>query len=161
MVCANLHIMKQAINLLVVSGLIFFTSCGNLKEPDFKGIDNVRMDRIGAKESIVFLDINYYNPNKAKLKLKEARGDAWLEGTPLGHFTIDSAITIPPLSDFSLPVKLQVDMSKAAKNTMTLLLNPIVNVRIEGKAKVGKSGFFIKYPITYEGKHDFSGMLKY
>ena len=154
--------MTKPISFLVfaLALLLLLSSCGSLKEPEFRSIENVRVTRLGTKESSLALDLQYYNPNKSGLKLKEAEGDAWLDGNLLGHFTIDTLINIPPVADFSLPVKLQLDMSQVLKNSLLTFLNPEVMIKVEGKAKVGKGGFYIRYPLRYEGKQDISKLLR-
>ena len=151
---------KQLLPIPAILFLLFAASCHSVKQPEFKGVENVRLDKLAADETILLMDIAYFNPNKSKLKFRNAEGDAWIEGTSLGHFIIDSSITIQPNAPFRLPVKLQVDMSKVLRNTLTLLLHPEVMVKVQGTARVGKSGFFIRYPFNYEGKQDMSGLLR-
>lgn len=154
--------MKKSTSLsFCIPALLFlFCSCKHIKEPDFKGIENVRLEPIGSGGPALQMDMYYYNPNKSRLSIKEAEGDAWMNGNMLGHFIMDTLINIPAYADFILPVKLQVDMSKLLQNSMSILLNPEVLIRIEGKAKIGKSGIFIRYPIQYEGKQNMAGLLK-
>ena len=92
--------------------------------------------------------------------MKEAEGDAWLNGTLLGHFIIDTLVSIPANGDFSLPVKLQIDMSKVFKNSLTAFLSNEVTVKVEGKARVGKGGIYIRYPIRYEGKQNLDKLIR-
>jgi LEA14-like dessication related protein len=140
--------------------LCLFLSCGSVIEPDFKGIENVKLSQAGLNESSLTLDLYYFNPNKYRLTLKEAEGDAWMEGIPLGHFTIDTLIRIPANADFRLPVKLKMDMNYFLQNTAAALFNNEVAIKIEGRARVGKSGIFIHYPIHYEGKQNLRNLLK-
>ncbi len=140
--------------------LFVFPSCVSLKEPDFKGVENIRVSRLGFNESTLNLDLHYFNPNKSKLKLKQAEGDAWLDGNLLGHFTIDTLIKIPATGDFRLPVMLEMNMKKLLQNSTALLLKNEVTLRVEGKAKVGKGGVFINYPIRYEGKQRTEDLMK-
>lgn len=111
-------------------------------------------------ESSLTLDLYYFNPNRSRLKLKSAEGDAWIENNYLGHFAIDSLIHIPANGYFILPVKLQVDMSKILKNSFLTLLSKEIVVKIEGTARVGKGFIFINYPIRYEGKQNLGELLK-
>lgn len=135
-------------------------SCRSLKEPDFKGIDNVRLSSLGFTASTMQLDMHYFNPNKVSLKLKEAAGEAWLDGRHIGRFSIDTLVNIPGNSNFTLPVKLQVDMKKVLKNSLTALFNNEITVKVEGTAKVGKGGLYIRYPIKYEGKQNLDKLLR-
>jgi LEA14-like dessication related protein len=140
--------------------LFVLPSCVSLREPDFKGIENIRVSRLGLNESTLNLDLHYFNPNKSKLKLKQAEGDVWLDGNLLGHFTIDTLIKIPATGDFRLPVMLEMNMKKLLQNSTALLLKNEVTLRVEGKAKVGKGAIFINYPIRYEGKQRTEDLMK-
>lgn len=140
--------------------ILFLLSCGQIKEPDFRSIENVRVSKFGLNNSFLTLDLYYFNPNNFRLKLKHAEGDAWIENNYLGHFLIDTLVQVPAQGDFRLPVKLQVDMSKVLKNSVLAFLSREVTVKVEGKARVGKGFIFINYPIRYEGKQDLDKLTK-
>ncbi len=146
--------------LLIACFSILGSSCGSLKEPEFRSIENIRLTRLGTRQSKLALDLNYHNPNKSRLKLKEAEGDAWLDGNFLGHFTVDTLIEIPRVADFRLPITLELDMSQVLKNSLATFLKSEVMVRVEGKAKLGKGGLYIRYPLRYEGKQNLSRLLR-
>lgn len=145
--------------MLLVFG-VYLSSCNSFNQPDFKRIDNVRLDKIGLKESTLSLDLHYFNPNKSKLKLKEIQGDAWLDDNFLGQFSMDSLIHIPARDSFYLPVKLKVDMGKLLKNSLAAFISNEVILKVKGVAKVGKSVVYINYPINYEGKQNITALLK-
>jgi hypothetical protein len=140
--------------------LVGVSSCRSIKPPEFKGIENVRMGDMGMAESTVTMDMVWYNPNKSKLQLKWANGDAWVEGDSLGHFTVDTAMTISASTDFRLPVRFTMDMAQLMKKSPALLLKKEVLIKIIGVARVGRSGIFVKYPINYEGMQDLGKLLK-
>jgi LEA14-like dessication related protein len=134
--------------------LFLATSCTRLKEPDFKGVENLKLGKLGLKKSILRADLHFHNPNGFRLILQRAEGDAWIEDNFLGHFTVDTLVEIPSKEAFRIPVKMEVDMSKLAKNSLLAIFRPEVLIRIEGKAKVGKGMLSINYPFRYSGKHD-------
>lgn len=139
--------------------LIFF-SCTSIKDPVFNGISELKVTGIGMNESTLSLQLNYFNPNKSGLWLKNAEGDAWMDDNLLGHFKMDTSIRITGNTDFVIPVQLGVDMKNAVKNAAALLFKQEINFRIDGKAKIGKGGVFINYPIRYEGKQDVSKLFQ-
>jgi len=57
-----------------------------MQEPVFNSYGNVRVNKFGIGQSVITLDIQYFNPNHSKAKLKKAEGDTWLDSTYLGHF---------------------------------------------------------------------------
>lgn len=144
--------------LCLLGGLVI--SCSNMKEPEFRSIENGKLTMMGLSDAVLAADIHYFNPNNTRLKLKRAEGDAYLEGNLLGHFVVDSLIHIPAGSAFYIPVKLKVEMKHLAKNSLAVYLNKEVSVKLEGKARIGKSIFFINYPIFYEGKQNLAELLK-
>lgn len=150
-------VMKRFILLLLVAGMLI--SCGKLKDPVFKGIENVKMNGLGMQESFVTLDIRYLNPNGFKGKLKNAEGDAWIDSIYLGHFIVDTLVHIPPNSDFLVPVKLMIDMKQMLKHSMTAFLKEDVLLRITGKAKAGKSGFYRNFSLNYLGKQNLNALF--
>ena len=154
--------MKTYLSLpfLCLVSLFFLQSCGSIKEPDFKSIENVRISKFGLSESTLSLDLRYFNPNKFRVKLQKAEGDAWIENNFLGHFSMDTLIHIPANGEFSLPVKLQVDMGKIFKNSLVAFLAKEVMIKVEGKARLGKGFVFINYPIRYEGNQNLGELLK-
>lgn len=150
--------MKRLVfGLMVVSALV---SCGKMKDPVFKGIENVKMNGLGVQESFVTLDIRYLNPNGFKGRLKSAEGDAWMDSIYLGHFTVDTLVHIPPNSEFLVPVKLMVDMKQMLKHSLTAFLKEDVVLKITGTAKAGKSGFYKNFSLNYLGKQNLSELFK-
>ena len=135
-------------------------SCKSFKEPTFQGIENVQLGKMGPGESSFTLDMHYFNPNRSGLKMKEAEGDAWMDGNYLGHFTMDTLINIPGNNDFRLPIKFKASMGQLLKNSFAAMLGKESLLKVEGKARVGKGGIFIRYPIHYEGKHNLGELLK-
>jgi len=146
--------------LFVLVTIIMFASCGKMKDPVFKGIENVKVNEIGMAESTVTLDIRYLNPNNFNGLLKEAEGDAWMDSTYLGHFTVDSSVLIPANSEFLIPVKMAVDMKKMLRHSFAALLNEKVLLRISGQAKAGKSGFYKNFSLNYQGMQNLRELFK-
>jgi len=146
---------------ICVFTVLAISSCKSFKEPEFSGIGNVRVGEIGINGSKLKLDLFFFNPNKSKLQLKYAEGEAWMDENRLGHFMVDTLILIQGNSSFILPVSLNVDMNSLLQNAISAFITKEVMIKIEGKAKVGKSGLFINYPIHYLGKQNISELLKF
>ena len=140
--------------------VIFFVSCASMQEPEYRGLENVRVSKLGFGRSTISFDIHYFNPNNSRLKLKKAKGDVWVENNYLGKFSIDTLIHIPANGDFTLPAKLEVDMKKIMENSLVAFLAKEVTIKVEGKAKVGKGFIYINYPLHYEGKHKLGELIK-
>lgn len=145
------------LSLLTVA---FLPSCKPAMDPELKGIENVRIGRVGLTGSNLTFDILFFNPNNYRLKLKEASGDAWLDGNPLGHFTVDTVVHIPAQGDFRLPVQMEMDMKYLVENISAAFTDKIVTLKLDGKARAGKGLLFINYPLRFEAKQKFRELMK-
>jgi LEA14-like dessication related protein len=143
--------MKRMIFTLMI-GLTVLVSCrtGNVKEPEFRDISNVRLVDLGVLQSTAGLDLVYYNPNNFGVQLSEARGDVYIDNAYLGRFTLQENVQVGKRSEFIVPALIKVDMIGAIKNQREILKKKEVLVRIDGIARVRKSGFSKDIPIKYE-----------
>jgi LEA14-like dessication related protein len=146
--------------LLCLINLFLLASCKSFKDPELKKIEKVSITSIGLKESDLSFDMTFFNPNNFRLKLKEAGGEAWMDGNDLGHFTVDTLIKIPARSIFHLPIQLKMDMSHFIENLSAAFTDKQVSLKFDGMARVGKGIIFINYPIHYEGKQKLGELLK-
>lgn len=134
-------------------------SCRDMKEPVFNSIGNVKFDQLTLSKPSITLEMNYFNPNNFSAKLKNAEGDAWMDSAYLGHFIVDTTVIVPPNSDFIVPVNLAVDMKHILQNSLSLFLKEEVTIRISGKAKAGRGGFYKNFSLHYEGKQNLASIL--
>lgn len=146
--------------LLLLGILSGLSSCRTLKEPEYLGFENLRFHEFEASESTIFLEMKCYNPNKVRLKIKKAAGDAYLNDTYLGHFRVDTLIRLLPKQNFIIPVTLLVDKKNIFKNSMAALLQSTVTLKFEGKAKLGKGFFYANYPIRHSGEFNIKDLLR-
>jgi LEA14-like dessication related protein len=141
--------------------LILLGSCGKMEEPVFNNIGNVKLGKLGLATTTMSFDMEYFNPNNSRAKLTAAAGEAWLDSNYLGHFHVDTLVIIPPKSNFTVPVKLDMDMQKLLTYSLSDFRNKKdVLVTIKGTARVGKSGFYRKLPLDYEGRKNLSEIFK-
>lgn len=145
--------------LRVIVAVLVLPSCQSFQAPEFINVDNIRLAKLGKKTPSILADVWYYNPNRTRLKLKSAKGEAWMDDIYLGRFEVDSAVNIPAQGNFRLPVILEADMNKLLQHSLTAVLSKEVSIRIKGSARVGKSFFYINYPIEYEGKQRLDRLL--
>ncbi|PWT95013.1 MAG: hypothetical protein C5B52_18760 [Bacteroidetes bacterium] len=145
--------MKTKIVLISLGILaVHFTACTSITEPQLVRFDNVKVLSLGTSQSVMTLDVYCYNPNKANLKFKSADLDIYVDNHFLGHSVIDTLINIPAMDTFALPATVNLDMKNVMSNAMNLALKDSVTVKVDGVIKAGKSGFFVKRKISYEGK---------
>ena len=143
--------MKTLISTLLI-GLILLSSCGsaNVKEPEYRDIREVRLIELGLLQSTAGIDLIYYNPNNFGVQVAEARGDVYIDNVYLGRFGLGEKVQVKKRSEFIVPAIIKLDMIGAIKNQRDLLKKKEVLVRIEGMARVKKSGLSRDVPIKFE-----------
>jgi LEA14-like dessication related protein len=143
--------MKTLISTLVLS-IVLFTACGtaNIKEPEYRDIREIKLIEMGLLQSTAGIDMVYYNPNNFAVLLAEARGDVYVDNAYLGRFSLDDKVQVRKRSEFIVPAIIKLDMIGAIKNHQDILEKKEVLIRIEGIARVRKSGISREVPIRYE-----------
>lgn len=146
--------MKNIISTLCsfLVAVVLLSSCrsGDVKEPEFRDIREIKLIELGILQSTAGVDLVYYNPNNFGLQLSEARGDVYVDNAFLGRFDLGEKVQVGKKSEFVVPAIIKLDMIGAIKNQRELLKKKEVLVRIEGMARVKKSGFSRDVPIKYE-----------
>lgn len=142
----------------IALGLVFLASCAKPKEFDYLGFENVKVLKWGIQETTVGLDVKFYNPNAA-LQLRTAEVDVSINNQYLGRTVIDSLIQIPKRDTFFIPLTIKMQTLGAVSGILKSVGDSSVLVKLDGNARVGRSGVFFNYPIKYEGSQKTSKML--
>jgi LEA14-like dessication related protein len=110
----------------------------------------VRLMELGVLQSKAGVDFVFYNPNNFGVQLTEARGDVYIDNVYLGRFDLEQNVSVRKHSEFTIPAVLKLDMIGAIKNHRDLINKKEALIRIDGTARVKKSGFSKDVPIKYE-----------
>src|ERR1044071_4188028 len=132
--------------------LLFLAVIG-CKKPqgfDFRDIRNFKVSNLGVEKSTVSMDLVYFNPNRYGVNLKHVDCDVYLNNTYVGKFLLDTLMTIPGEAEFTLPASMEVDMRNVFKNTLSVLFSSEILIGAKGNTRVGKGGFFVNIPFSYE-----------
>lgn len=153
--------MKKLISKSFLSALLVccLAACSAPKELVYKDFNSFSLNKLGLGSSSVKMNLVYYNPNNFGLQLKRTDLDIYIDGTYLGHTSQDYQITIPKLTEFSLPISMEVDMKNVFKNALNTLLSKEVTVKVTGRIKLGKANVFFGMPVNYEGKQQLSPLF--
>ncbi len=151
--------MRNKLNptLFITAFLVFFlTSCQEPKSLEFKEFKNLTLDKMSFAGAAMKVDLVYYNPNNFGLQLSRTDLDIFIDSTFLGHSSQDIQITIPKKDNFTIPLKLDLDVKNLLKNGITSFLNKSVSVKVVGSVKVGKAGIYKSFPVDYTSIQNFS-----
>lgn len=135
---------------------IFVTGCQKPKDLVFKNVQNVSLDNLSFNNATLKMELVYYNPNTFGLELSRTDFDIFVNNTLLGHSLQDLQLKIPSRKDFTVPLQVDLDMKNLLKNGIMALMNKEVQVRLLGKAKIGKAGVYKSFNIDYTTVQNFS-----
>ena len=130
--------------------MILLSACSEPQSFEFKGLQDIQLDKLTMGKNKIKANVKYYNPNAFSLVLKQIDCKVLLNN---GNFTVlklDTNITIAAKKEFLIPAQLEFQMSDLVKNSMELLLNKPVKLNIKGNATLSKGIFTKTVPIEYE-----------
>ena len=130
--------------------ILLFTACSEPQSFEFKGLQDIQLDKLTMGKNKINANIKYYNPNPFSLVLKQIDCKVLLNNGNFTVFKLDTNFTIPANKEFLIPAKLEFQMSDLVKNSMELLLNKPVKLNITGNATLSKGIFTKTVPIAYE-----------
>jgi len=147
--------MKRLI-LILAPVALFFVSCktGNIKEPEYREIRDIRIMDVGLLQTTAGLDFVYYNPNNFGVQLSNASGDIYIDDMFFGRFGLQDKVVVRKHEDFIIPAFIKMDNISAVKNHREIFKKKQAKIRIDGFATVKKAGFNKEISIRYEGIQD-------
>ena len=131
-----------------ISFLLF--SCADPKNFEFKGLQDIKIEKISMGKNNIRAKIKYYNPNNFSMVLKQIDCDILMNNQPFTKVHLDTNFVIPANAQFMVPAQMEFEMSVLVKNSMDILFNKPIKLNIKGNATLSK-GFFTKtVPIAFE-----------
>ena len=117
---------------------------------------NFKVDKLGLATSTLKTDLVFFNPNSFGLQLNKFELDVFVDNNFLGHTSHDQLVSIPKKAEFSIPVKMEVDMKNLLKNSIIAIFSKEVLLKVDGTIKIRKGRISKTFPIQYESKQKFS-----
>ncbi len=143
--------MKKIITAPLIAAL-FLIACSKPKEFEYKEVRNIKINTLGFNQSTLTFDLVYYNPNNFGLDLRKANSDLYIDNLYFGKFQLDTLMHINKMTEFVLPLSINIDMKNLIKNSAKLMFNQEVTIQAKGSVKIGKSGMFTTVPFNYSTK---------
>ncbi|MDX1629566.1 MAG: LEA type 2 family protein, partial [Fulvivirga sp.] len=118
---------------------VLVVCCQQPEEPPvFKGVDNIRVNKVQGTTAFLNADAHFYNPNDVKMKLKRVDVGVHLDGKPVGLIEESIRVNIPAKSDFKIPLDATFDLKDSGliKNLLSMLGGKSRTVRYKGYIRV-------------------------
>jgi LEA14-like dessication related protein len=130
--------------------MLLLAACSAPKSLEFKGLQDIQLEKLTMGKNKIRANIKYYNPNTFSLVLKQIDCKVLMNNGQFTQLKLDTNFTIPPNQEFLIPAQLEFQLSDLVKNSMELLLNKPVKLNIKGNATLSKGIFTKTVPIEYE-----------
>jgi LEA14-like dessication related protein len=133
---------------LAIISIISAASCNSIKELEYKGIKNPKLQTLSFNNTAIQMDIEYFNPNNFGLDVKETNLNIYLNDQFIGIADQPKKTQIAKKASFLFPIIAHFDPIKAAGTALKALFSKTNKITIQGTAKIGKEGVYIKLPIN-------------
>jgi len=133
-------------NLLAFLGILLLSSCNNIKDIEYRGIKETKLQSLGMTKGTVKVVLQYHNPNNFGLDLKETQLEVYANDQYIGIAENPEKNKVPKSADFDFPILVHFNPLKAL-GMVGLLQSNKIKLRVKGTTKAGKGGVFIRVPI--------------
>lgn len=122
------------------------------KAIEYKECKNVKINKIGLKNTTMEMDLVFYNPNKYSIDIQKADLEVFINGNSFGKTNQLLNTTLPRLGDATLPLKIDIEMKNLLKNTLSTISSEEVTIRAVGSIKAGRNGIYKTIDVDYSTK---------
>ena len=121
------------------------------KEPEFRHITNIRVDKITGQEVLLKADAVFYNPNDLKMTLRAVDVDIFFAENKVGSINQDVKTTIPALMDFVIPFDAVINIRQLGGigTFLSVMGGQPLKLRYDGHIKVTVHGLPFRIPVDY------------
>ena len=145
----NTSIFHWALLLVVVLSV----ACKKPQPLRYVDFQNFSVSDITKGQTDLSAQLKFFNPNPYKLRLKYAEMNFYVNDQYFGQSVLDTLMIIPRADTFLIPVAIKnVQLKRVLSGGLGALITNEFNIRLDGKARIGKAGIYFTFPITYEGK---------
>jgi LEA14-like dessication related protein len=142
-------IKNQPILLLLICFSLLAATCKDaVKPPEYIGTDGTKIENLSfGGNSTIRTNLLYNNPNNFGISIKETDLKIFVEDIYVADAEQPAEIKVAKHSKFSFPIVASFSAMKLMKNALGMIGKSEFKYRIEGSAKIGKAGVFIKVPV--------------
>lgn len=140
--------------------ILFFmlqsSGCGtDFKELEYLGIDRSTVKSLSLSRAAIQINLKYHNPNRFGIDVKETNLSIYLNDRFVAVAEQPTKTQIPRESDFIFPVVAYFEPLKVIGPALGSVFNKKNKLGIQGSAKVGKGGVYIRVPVQVSEQVSF------
>lgn len=142
--------------LFILTAVVLLTGCATFQEPEFRGLEGVKMEKMDGQEISLSAGVKVYNPNWYALKIKPSTVEVYLEDQLMGTVKLNKKVKLKAKQESSLSLSLLATLEDGAMFTaLRYAKKDQVKVRIKGKVKGGI--FFLSKKVEVDETKTISG----
>lgn len=135
--------------LFIVTFMLQSAGCKNdIKELEYKGIQKTSLRSLSLNNAAIQVDLAYYNPNRFGIDVKETNLSIYLNDKFVALADQPNKTQIPRESTFVFPIVAHFNPLKIIGPAISTLFSSKSKIGIQGSAKLGKGGIYIKVPVN-------------
>lgn len=153
--------MRKIITFIILIIVLF--SCDiQYKEPEFKRIENIFVEKISDKNITITSDVVFFNPNNVSAFLTGAELDVIANEVKVSHISQTTNIEISKQSEFKAPVKANFKPSELVKDKSSIIdlisggleyfKNKTIDIKYVGTLQFKVAGIKFNVPLEFEEK---------
>lgn len=133
--------------LMVFVWMLFSKDAAAISAPEYRGMKNWGIEKVGLQELVIRNTVVMYNPNKIGcVHLKKIFFDVYLDNNKLGTITqADGDVAIKKKSEFHIPLRITIQLKGDLLNQLSSLyglLTSKVRISYTGYVKIRAFLFF-------------------
>lgn len=142
--------------LFILTAVVLLTGCATFQEPEFRGSEGVKMEKMDGQEISLSAGVKVYNPNWYALKIKPSTVEVYLEDQLMGTIKLTKKVKMKAKQESSLSLPLLATLEDGAMFTaLRYAKKDQVKLRIKGKVKGGI--FFLSKKVEIDETKTVSG----
>lgn len=142
--------------LFILTAVVLLSGCATFQEPEFRGSEGVKMEKMDGQEISLSAGVKVYNPNWYALKIKPSTVEVYLEDQLMGTIKLTKKVKMKAKQESSLSLPLLATLEDGAMFTaLRYAKKDQVKVRIKGKVKGGI--FFLSKKVEIDETKTVSG----
>ena len=144
--------------VLIFFSIFLLSSCFEVKNLDFKGVDGIKLGKLEKKSLDLSLNVTVFNPNGFSIKVKSSDVDVFADDQLLGKAKVVDHVKIFRKKEDSYLVPIHIDLEDGVLlKLIKFALKDKVNIHLKGFIKGSVLGITKKITIDemkeIEGKN--------
>lgn len=150
--------MKIKYYILMILTSVAFIVFASPSAPEYIRTKDWKIEKLKSGNLVFTAKAVFYNPNKAKTKLREVNLDVYVNDKYIGKVLQTEKIKINGQSSFDIPLQMEFNLKDSGLGIIESLFTLITNKKfiVDMKGYIKMNVFFIPFKVKIDEKQEFS-----